>query len=183
MIGQLREKVDIIKAETFGWKEGMDRLVAEKEVVRAQLSSAESQLQGMKERSSVQERKIDELEARSTSELAKSKSEAEKAKVEVDASVAAYRADAEVAQVQARKATKTAQTRAYWVAELAKCQSRRETLEKIHARGFDLTEEIKKVKELEAEAGALDSDDDDKSKNGSESEEELDGEEVAPGYS
>ncbi|XP_070047189.1 nuclear matrix constituent protein 1b-like [Nicotiana tomentosiformis] len=183
MIEQLREEVDIIKAETLGWKESMDRLAADKEVVRAQLSLAESQLQGMKERSSVQARKIEELEARLTFELAKAKSEAEKAKAEADAFVAVYRADAETAQVQARKASETSQTRAYWVVELAKCQSRRETLEEIHARGFDLTEEIKKAKELEAEAGALasDDDDDDESKSRSESGEELDGEEASPG--
>ncbi|XP_070033085.1 KNR4/SMI1 homolog [Nicotiana tomentosiformis] len=183
MIRQLREEVDIMKAETLGWKEGMDRLAVEKEAVRAQLSSAESQLQGMKERSSVQARKIEELEARLTFELAKAKSEAEKAKAEADAFVVVYRADAEAAQVQARKAAKTAQTRAYWIDELSKCQSRRETLEVIHARGFDLAEEIKKAKKLEAEARDLasdDDDDDDDSKSGSESREDLDGEEAAP---
>ncbi|XP_070043098.1 uncharacterized protein [Nicotiana tomentosiformis] len=147
---QLREEVDIIKEETLGWKEGIDRLAVEKEIVRAQFSSAESQLQGMKERSSVQARTIEDLEAWLTSELAKAKSEAEKAKAEVEAFVVVYRADAEAAQ-------------------------------EIHARGFDLTEEIKKAKELEAESGALAFDDDDKSKSGSESGEELDGEEVSPG--
>ncbi|XP_070054814.1 uncharacterized protein [Nicotiana tomentosiformis] len=109
MIGQLREEVDIIKAETLGWKEGMDCLAAEKEAARAQLSSAEIQLQGINERSSVQARKIEELEARLASELAKAKSEAEKAKAEADAFVAVYWADAEAAQVQAREAAETAQ--------------------------------------------------------------------------
>ncbi|XP_070045790.1 uncharacterized protein [Nicotiana tomentosiformis] len=49
------------------------------------------------------------------------------------------------------------------VAELAKCRYRRETLEEIHARGFDLAEEIKRAKELKVDAKALasDSDDDD----------------------
>ncbi|XP_070039853.1 uncharacterized protein [Nicotiana tomentosiformis] len=161
----------------------MDRLAAEKEAARAQLSSAESQLQGMKEKSSVQERNIEELEARLASELAKAKSEAEKAKAEVDAFMAVYRADAEAAQVQAIEATETAQTRAYWVDGLAKCQSRRETLEEIHARGFDLTEDIKKAKNLEFDARALAfyDDDDDESKSGFESGEELDGEETVPG--
>ncbi|XP_070038783.1 uncharacterized protein [Nicotiana tomentosiformis] len=138
----------------------------------------------MKEKSSSQEKKIAELEARLASKLEKAKSKAEKAKAEANAIVAVYRADAEVAQVQAREASKTAQTRAYWIAELAKCQSRRETLEEIRARDFDLTEEIIKAKELEADIGALasdDDDDDDESKSGSESGEELDGEETAPG--
>ncbi|XP_070037071.1 uncharacterized protein [Nicotiana tomentosiformis] len=160
----------------------MDRLTAEKKTARAQLSSTESQLQGIKEKSSVQARKIDELEARLVSKLAKAKSEAEKAKAEAHAFVAVYRADAEAVQVQAIKAAETAQTLAYWVVKLAKFQSRRETLEEIHARGFDFTEEIKKAKELEANAGALASDDDDDgSKSGSESREEPDGEETAPG--
>ncbi|XP_070031455.1 uncharacterized protein [Nicotiana tomentosiformis] len=96
--------------------------------------------------------------------------------------MAIYRADTEAAQVQVRKAAKTDQTRAYWIANFTKCQSRRDTLEEIYARGFDLTEEIIKAKELKADARALasdDDDDDDESKSGSESGEELDGEETA----
>ncbi|XP_070048706.1 uncharacterized protein [Nicotiana tomentosiformis] len=146
LVGKLCEEVDVIKTESLEWKEGMDRLAAEKEASRAQLLSAEGQLQGLKEKSSVQARKIEELETRLASELAKA---------DADAFVAVYRADAEATQVKAKKAVETAKTRAYWVAELAKCQSRRETLEDIHARGFDLTEEIKKAKELEVDAGAL----------------------------
>ncbi|XP_070039085.1 nuclear matrix constituent protein 1b-like [Nicotiana tomentosiformis] len=181
VIGKLREEVDTIRAEALGWKYGMDRLAAEKETARAQLSSAGSQLQGMKERSSVQARKIEELEARLASELAKAISEAEKAKANADTFVAVYRVDAEATQVQAREAAETAKTRAHWVAELAKCQSRRETLEEIHARGFDLTEEIKRAKELEADAGALAFDgDNDGSESGSDSRVEPDGEETTP---
>nr|XP_009608119.1 uncharacterized protein LOC104102177 [Nicotiana tomentosiformis] len=140
-----------------------------KKTALSQLSSAESELRGMKEKSSAQEGKIAELEARLASELVKAKSEAEKAKAEADAIVAIYRADAEIAQVQSRKAAKTGQTRAYWIVKFAKCQSQRETLEEIHAR---------------ADAGALafdDDDDDDESKSGSESREKLDGEETAAG--
>ncbi|XP_070039864.1 uncharacterized protein [Nicotiana tomentosiformis] len=179
MIGKLREEVDVIKAESLKWKEGMDRFAAEKEAARAQLSSAEGQLQGLKEKISVQARKIEELKARLASELAK----AEKAKADADAFVAVYRADAEAAQVQAREAVETANTRAHWVAEFAKCRSRRETLEEIRARSFNLTEEIKRAKELEVDVEALDSDDDDGddgSKSGSERGEEPDGKETAP---
>lgn len=79
----------------------------------------------MKDRSLTQARKIEELEARLASKLAKAKSEAEKAKAKADAIVVVYRADTEVAQVQAREASESAQTRAYWIAELTKCQSRR----------------------------------------------------------
>ncbi|XP_070053349.1 uncharacterized protein [Nicotiana tomentosiformis] len=108
---------------------------------------------------------------------------AELAKAYQDQTDLTEQADDEAAQVQEKRAAETTQTQAYWVAELAKCQSRRETLEGIHARGFDLTKEIKKAKELEGDAGALASydDDDDVSKSGSESRDEPDGEETAPG--
>ncbi|XP_070056633.1 filament-like plant protein 3 [Nicotiana tomentosiformis] len=116
-IEQFCEEVDTIKVESLGWKEGMVRFAAEKEVARAQLSSVESQLQGMKEKSSTQARKIEELEAR-------------------------------------------------------------EKLEEIHARCFDLTNEIIEAREHEIEAGALatsdDDDDDDVSKSESEEREDLD---------
>ncbi|XP_070057199.1 uncharacterized protein [Nicotiana tomentosiformis] len=161
----------------------MDRFAIEKEAARAQLSSVESHLPGMKEKSSAQAKKIEELEARLASERAKAKSEAEKAMAEVEAIVAVYRDNAKVAQVQAREVVETAQTRAHWIAELAKFQSRRETLEEIHAQGFDLTDEIIKAKEHEADARVLaffDDDDDDGSKSGSENGEDLDGEEAAP---
>ncbi|XP_070043160.1 uncharacterized protein [Nicotiana tomentosiformis] len=184
VIGKLREEVDIIRAKTLGWKDGMDRLSAEKETAREQLSSAENELHSMKEKFSVQARKIEELEARLSSELAKAKSDAKKAKANADAFVAVYRANAEASQVQVREAAETAKTQAHWAAELAKCQSRRETLNEIHARGFDLTEEIKRDKELEADAEALtsdDDDDDDGRKSGCESGEEPDGEETAFG--
>ncbi|XP_070040794.1 uncharacterized protein [Nicotiana tomentosiformis] len=141
----------------------------------------EIQLQGMKDKSLTQARKIEELEARLASELDKAKYEAEKAKAEADTIVAVYQADAKSAQVQAREVADTTQTRAYWIAELARCQSRRETLEEIHARGFDLT----KAREHEAKVGALatsdDNDDDDGNKSGSKNREDLDREEAAPG--
>ncbi|XP_070036100.1 uncharacterized protein [Nicotiana tomentosiformis] len=130
MIEKLREEVDVIRAESLKWKVGMDRFAAKKETARAQLSSAENQLQKMKEKSSVQARGIEELEAR-------------------------------LASVQAREVAEAADTRAHWVTELAKFRSRRETLEEIHARGFDLAEEIKRAKEFEVDAEALVSDDDD----------------------
>ncbi|XP_070042801.1 KNR4/SMI1 homolog [Nicotiana tomentosiformis] len=176
IIGKLREEVDVIKIESLRWKVGMDRFAAEKETARAQLSSAETQLQKMKEKGSVHARRIEEIEARLASVLAKAETDAEKEKADADALVAVYRADAEVMQVQAREASESADIRAHRVAELAKCRSRRETLEEIHAGGFELAEEIKRAKELKADAEALVSngddddndDDDDGSKSGSE---------------
>ncbi|XP_070037674.1 uncharacterized protein [Nicotiana tomentosiformis] len=180
LIGKLREKVDVIKAESLKWKENMDRFAAEKEVARAQLSLAESQLQSLKEKSLV-ERKTEELKARLATKLAK----AENIKADADALVAVYRADAEAAQFHVREVADTARTRLHWINDFSKCQFRRETLEDIHARGFDLSEEITKARELKAEAGALasdddddgdddDDDDDDGSKSGSQSGEDPD---------
>nr|XP_016480008.1 PREDICTED: KNR4/SMI1 homolog [Nicotiana tabacum] len=137
------------------------------------------------EKGLIQAWKTEELEARLASELAK----AEKTKADADAFVAIYRADAEAAQSHAREVSDTARTRAHWISEFAKCQYRRETLEEIHARGFDLSKEITKARELEA--GSLASDDDgdddddddddnDRSKSGSQSGEEPDGEKTAP---
>ncbi|XP_070050295.1 uncharacterized protein [Nicotiana tomentosiformis] len=132
MIEKLREEVDVIKAESLKWKEGIDRFAVEKEAARSQLSSAENQLQKMKEKVSVQARIIEELEARLAFELAKAESDVGKAKADADKLVDVYRADSEAAQVQAREAAETADTRAHWVVELAMCRSRRETLEEIH---------------------------------------------------
>ncbi|XP_070034545.1 uncharacterized protein [Nicotiana tomentosiformis] len=156
-IGLLREEVDQIRAECNQWKETIDRLAAEKETILTKLLSADVQLRNVKQKVSVQAKKIDELEIR----LAEAKAEVESLKVLADKSIAVYRADAEAAQVEAREAAKITDARDHWVAELVKCRSRRETLEEIHARGFDLTEKVRKAKELEAEAEALASDDDD----------------------
>ncbi|XP_070032949.1 uncharacterized protein [Nicotiana tomentosiformis] len=155
--------------------------------LRAKLAKAHQDQTDLSEqgKSSVQARRIEELEARLASRLAKAKSDTERAKADADAFVAVYQVDAEATQVQAREAADIANTQAHWVAELANSLSRRETLEEIHARGFDLAEEIKKAKELEFDAEALayddaDGDADDWSKSGSESGKEPDGEEISP---
>ncbi|XP_070035111.1 uncharacterized protein [Nicotiana tomentosiformis] len=102
MIGKLREELDVIKAESLQWKEGMDRFAVEKEAARAQLSSSETQLQRMKEKGLVQAGRIEELEARFACELAKAESDAEKAKADADALVAIYWAEVEASQIEAR---------------------------------------------------------------------------------
>ncbi|XP_070044874.1 uncharacterized protein [Nicotiana tomentosiformis] len=170
-LAKVREK----EVELDNQKETIDCLATEKETILTKLLSADVQLRSVKQKGSVQAKKIDELETR----LAEAKAEVESSEVLADKSIAVYRADAEAAQIEAREAANTADARAYWVAELAKCRSRRETLEEIRARGFDLTEDIKKAKELEAEAEALASDDDG-SKSVSEDGEELDSRVNAP---
>ncbi|XP_070057557.1 uncharacterized protein [Nicotiana tomentosiformis] len=171
MIGQLREKVDLVKAEAEAWKKNMDRLASEKKAAQAQLASAETQLRSLKEKALVQAKKIEEFQSRLGSatsdrerlptELAVAKSEVETAKANVDAMVVVYRSDAEVAQVQEK-------------------ESQRENLEEIHARGFNLTAKIENAKELEAEARVLafPDDDDSGSMSGSESREGLEREDA-----
>ncbi|XP_070047381.1 uncharacterized protein [Nicotiana tomentosiformis] len=141
-IGLLREEVDQIRAECNQWKETLDRLAAEKETILTKLLSADVQLRSFKQKGLVQAKRIEELETR----LAEAKAEVESSKVLADKSIIVYRADAEATQMEAWEVAKTADTRAHWVAKLAKCRSRRETLEEIHARGFDLTEEVKRLK-------------------------------------
>ncbi|XP_019248800.1 PREDICTED: uncharacterized protein LOC109228073 [Nicotiana attenuata] len=128
-IVQLRGEVDEVKAETSMWKQKMDHLASEKEAARAQLSSAKIQLQGMKEKSLEQAKKIEELQARLETEIAAVKSEAETVKADAEAIATVYRSDAEAAQTRVKEVFDAAQARAYWVAEHAKAQSRRETLE------------------------------------------------------
>ncbi|XP_019229015.1 PREDICTED: EF-hand calcium-binding domain-containing protein 4B-like [Nicotiana attenuata] len=90
----LREEVNQIKADSEWWKEKMDHLAAEKEAASAKLSSAEVQLWSIKEKSSAQAKRIEELEA----ELAKAKAEVEKMKIKSNKSIAVYLADGEAAQ-------------------------------------------------------------------------------------
>ncbi|XP_070040512.1 uncharacterized protein [Nicotiana tomentosiformis] len=151
-IGLLLGEVNQVKAECDRWRETMDRLAAEKEATLAKLLSAEVQLRGVKQKSSVQAKRIEELET----ELAKAKAEIERTKVMADKSIAMYRDDVEAAQMQLREAS----DREQWIIDSAKCQSRRETFEEIHTRGFDLFEEIARDKVLEAEARHLASFDD-----------------------
>ncbi|XP_070013529.1 uncharacterized protein [Nicotiana sylvestris] len=89
------------------------------------------------------------------------KSKAETVKADAEAIVAVYQSDAEAAQD--RENDDAAHARSYWVAEHAKCKSQRQTLEEIHACGFNIDVEIENAKELETEAKALLSSDDDDS--------------------
>nr|XP_016433049.1 PREDICTED: uncharacterized protein LOC107759586 [Nicotiana tabacum] len=189
---QLRVEVDAVKAEVEEWKKNMDRLASEKVAARAQLASAETQLRVLKEKALVQAKKIEEFQSRLGSEtsdqerlsteLAEAKSEVEIDTVNADAMVVVYRYDDEDAQVRAKEVVEAAQAQANWVAEYAKCHSRRETLEEIHARGFDLIAEIENAKKLEAEARVLAFSDDDNtgSMSGSEGEGGLEGKYTAP---
>nr|XP_016493963.1 PREDICTED: protein CROWDED NUCLEI 4-like [Nicotiana tabacum] len=98
--------------------------------------------------------KIEELEAKSAVELAKAKSE-------VEASVSSYRDDAEASNTRVEKISIAAEVKLSCALNHAIRQTRRETLDEVHARGFDLSADIEKAKTLEEEAAALLSDDED----------------------
>nr|XP_009783005.1 PREDICTED: uncharacterized protein LOC104231670 [Nicotiana sylvestris] len=124
MIGQLPGEVDQVKADCHRWKESMDQLATDKEVITAQLASAETQLRGIKVKGLAQAKKIEE--------------------------------DFVSVQDELREAS----DREEGSNDLAKCQAQRETLEEIHARGFDLAEDIAEAKAQETDARFLVSSDD-----------------------
>nr|XP_016468121.1 PREDICTED: ATP synthase subunit b-like [Nicotiana tabacum] len=112
-----------------------------------------------------QAKKIEELEAdlaKAGAEAAQAKAEVEKMKVTADKTIAVYLRDAEVVQAELREAS----DREKYSNDLSKCQSQRETLEEIHARGYDLTEEIAQARAMETDARFLVSSDDEDSANG-----------------
>nr|XP_009777194.1 PREDICTED: 227 kDa spindle- and centromere-associated protein-like [Nicotiana sylvestris] len=127
----------------------------EKEVSLSKLELVEAHLRGAREKSSAKAKRIDELEVK----LAEAMAEVEMMKVTADKTVDVYLRDAEATQTELREAF----DRERQSNNLAKCQSRRETLEEIHARGFELIEEIAQAKALKADARFLisSSDDDD----------------------
>ncbi|XP_070022673.1 uncharacterized protein [Nicotiana sylvestris] len=153
MIELLRWEVYQVKADCDRWNKNVDRLATEKEAALPKFSSAEVQLQGVKEKISAQAKRIEELKA----ELAEAKAEVGKTKISAGKSIAMYLANGKASQAQLREAS----VRELRSNDLARCQSHRETLEEIHARGFDLFEEIAQANALEADARLLVSSDDD----------------------
>ncbi|XP_009795779.2 uncharacterized protein [Nicotiana sylvestris] len=175
IIRLLRGEVDQVKADYNWWKENMDYLAMEKEAALAKLASAETQLRSAKEKNSAQTKRIDELEVK----LAEPEAEIEKTKITTDKTIVVYFRDAEAAQTELKEAS----NREKQSNDLDKCQSRRETLEEIHARGFGLTEEITQAKTLENDARFLissSSDNYDEGSQGRYDNEEGPGEEAAP---
>ncbi|XP_019248769.1 PREDICTED: uncharacterized protein LOC109228040 [Nicotiana attenuata] len=166
MIGQLRGEVDQVRADCHQWKKNMDQLAADKEALTAQLASAEAQLRGIKAKGLAQEGKIEGLEAelakarteaaQAKDEVVQAKAEAKKTKVAADKSITIYLRETAAVQVELKEAS----DRGRRSNELAKCQARRETLEELHARGFNLAGEIAEAKVRENDARFLVSSDD-----------------------
>ncbi|XP_070036504.1 interactor of constitutive active ROPs 3-like [Nicotiana tomentosiformis] len=124
------------------------------ETGRAQLASVEVQLQAAKEKTSVQAKKIEELQSQLNSivsvqenlakDLEAAKSEVVMVRAEANDRMAGHKDDAEVAQDQERNMVKN-----------AKWKSRRDALEGVHAQNFDLLAEIENAKIYEAKSRKL----------------------------
>lgn len=97
-------------------------------------------------------RKVEELEAKLATDLAKAKSGAEML-------VASFRIDVEAANIHAQEITVAEEVKLLCARDHTKQQSLRETLEEMYARGFDLLADIKSMKALKEEVAALLSDD------------------------
>ncbi|XP_070020302.1 uncharacterized protein [Nicotiana sylvestris] len=108
MIWQLRGEVNQVKTDCHQWKENMDRLATDNEVVTSQLASSESQLRGIKVKSLAQAKKIEELEAdlaKAGAEAAQAKAEVEKMKATTNKTIDVYLRDAEAVQAELREAS------------------------------------------------------------------------------
>lgn len=111
----------------------------------AKASALEVQLRNARENNSVQTSRIariasDLLEMKA--EVADAQAKAEKIRANADRKMAVYLKDV----VDARAKMRGAFDQEGKSNEYARCKSRRETLEEIHARGFDLLEEIEQAK-------------------------------------
>ncbi|XP_070039168.1 uncharacterized protein [Nicotiana tomentosiformis] len=146
--------MDEIQVMADGWKSKMDMLASEKETTQAKLSSIKVQLRMAKEKADKPAQLNEDLLAQLSSvaaewdalgkDLKATTSKLETTSADVDEMVAQYMADVKAAEARLK-------TNAEYVRRL----SRRETLEEIHARGFDLSTEIEEAQNLEAEAKKL----------------------------
>ncbi|XP_019236223.1 PREDICTED: uncharacterized protein LOC109216514 [Nicotiana attenuata] len=104
-IKDLQRQIDKVRGEAEEFKECMDILAAQKEVVQVDLDSAESQLRSARDNSTVQANKIEELEsnlANLAKELEVARSKAVVANIKAQASATQYKADAEATLAQAK---------------------------------------------------------------------------------
>nr|XP_009614531.1 uncharacterized protein LOC104107432 [Nicotiana tomentosiformis] len=139
-VNQLRAEMDEVKAMAEEWK--------------GEAGLAEAQLRSVKEKVEIRSREIENVQSQLGSaianrdtlvkELEAAKSEAETTRVDAEDMVAQYKADVEAAQERLKA-----------IVEYVKWQSRREALDEVHARRFDLSAENDNVKRLEAEAKKL----------------------------
>ncbi|XP_070036487.1 uncharacterized protein [Nicotiana tomentosiformis] len=144
-IGRLNSQVDELMAEGEKFKKNMDILASKKKVVQAQLELAEAQLRAAKENVLVMIERVKELQSRldlATSDKSSLANELEVVRSEV--TEANKRADAKVAQFKINVEVNHA--RAKSMVEHARWQARREALEEVSAKGFDVEAEIENAK-------------------------------------
>ncbi|XP_070014963.1 uncharacterized protein [Nicotiana sylvestris] len=149
-VGQAKCECDELMAR-------VDAQVAAKKDALAKASTLEVQLRNARENSSVRT----DMTTRHESELLKMKAEvtearadAEAIQIKADKKVAIYLQDTTDARAELRRAL----NRESRSEEYVRCKSRRENLEEIHAKGFDISEEITQAKTDEYDAKFLLSD-------------------------
>ncbi|XP_070012990.1 uncharacterized protein [Nicotiana sylvestris] len=118
------------------------------EQLREELKLKEAETLRVKEESLARGSEIEELKAKSAAELAKAKSDAE-------AIASSYRADAEATNTPTREISVAGEIKLSCELDHAMQKSRRETLEKVHARNFDFSADIEKAKASEEKAVTL----------------------------
>ncbi|XP_070002500.1 uncharacterized protein [Nicotiana sylvestris] len=155
-VGQDKSERDELKARADV------HTIAEKEAL-AKASALEVQLRLVCENSSVRTDVIIKLKSellKIKAEVVDAQAEAVMSRTKADKKVAVYLKDAADARAKLRRAL----DRESRSKEYARYKSRRETLEEIHTRGFDLSEEVKQAKADEHDARSLLSDAEDSEK-------------------
>ncbi|XP_070041180.1 uncharacterized protein [Nicotiana tomentosiformis] len=133
--------MDEVKATTEVWKGRMDLLALEKEAAKAELASVENQLRVAKDKVDKWSQLSDDLQAPLNSAITEWDALGQEYAA-LRSKVDATSADAEEMVVQYKADVEAAETRLKTKTEYIKWLSRRETLEEIHARGFDLSAEM-----------------------------------------
>ncbi|XP_070034607.1 uncharacterized protein [Nicotiana tomentosiformis] len=131
-----------------------DWLASEKETAQAKLASVQVQLWVAKEKADKRSQLKDELRAYLISALTE-RDALSKEYEAINSKLNTTYADTEEMVAQYKADVKAAEARLKTNAEYMRRLSRRETLEEIHARGFDLSAEIEEAKKLEAKAKKL----------------------------
>ncbi|XP_019258160.1 PREDICTED: MAP7 domain-containing protein 2-like [Nicotiana attenuata] len=185
-IVKIRAELSQCEAElkkVLGEEKSLRLLCSQKEEELKDLRTTLAKAQKSESELDEQARKIEGLEAelanaraeaaQAKAEAVQAKAKAEKTKAAADKSISIYLRETIAVQAELREAS----DRGRRSNELAKCRARRETLEEIHARGFNLAGEIAEAKARETDARFLVSSDNEDVVSGSGDEE---GEEDVP---
>ncbi|XP_070032551.1 uncharacterized protein [Nicotiana tomentosiformis] len=151
LIDQLWAEMDEVKATIEVWKGKIDMLASEKVVAKAELASVENQLQVAKDKADKWSRLNDDLQAQLSSAVTELDALGQEY-VALRSKLDATSTDAEEIVAQYKTNVEVAETRLKTKTEYIKRLSQRETLEEIHARGFDLSAEIEEARRLKAKA-------------------------------